>query len=452
MIFARSKPSFAAWFIPLLVLLALAALMSLNPGGITSGLGGLQHDWFAGAQPGAAAGTTNGALAAIGLGHIDPGAWASNAASLWPQLLFLAVAGAALVVLLSQGRMVWAGIFTVVAIAAALGVSYLLLARAQLFEDMLTPSLVLALAFLSGGLLRPRRRPSTPVNRSRAYAEAASVPPPELAARAPAPPPGKAEARTITYLVSRLRSDVNPALEPGATLALMHGVAAPMTEAVSVQRGTPAYAAGDRFAASWNAPLEDADHAVHACEAALRMAFALTQTKDQHGEGSAFNSLEVGIGIATGAAIAGTAEGSGTYTVFGECADVADRLSRLSERYGPAILVSEATRDAAERNFAFLEVDCIADAEDRPLKIYALLGNPLVRASPKFRALSTFHEHLFQAIRAQRWTDARTLIDQCRNLSGAIPKLYDLHLARIEWYEDHPPPADWDGAFRPPLV
>ena len=34
---------------------------------------------------------------------------------------------------------------------------------------------------------------------------------------------------------------------------------------------------------------------------------------------------------------------------------------------------------------------------------------------------------------------------------GASQKLYDLHLARIAYFEANPPDADWDGAFRPIL-
>jgi adenylate cyclase len=87
-------------------------------------------------------------------------------------------------------------------------------------------------------------------------------------------------------------------------------------------------------------------------------------------------------------------------------------------------------------------------AHDEPVKLFALLGNPLVRASPKFRALATFHDHIFQSMRTQQWDKARGLIEQCRLLSGASQKMYDLHLARIDYWEKHPPGADWDGAFR----
>ena len=49
------------------------------------------------------------------------------------------------------------------------------------------------------------------------------------------------------------------------------------------------------------------------------------------------------------------------------------------------------------------------------------------------------------------WQKARELVEQCRKLSGASQKLYDLHLARIAYFEANPPSQDWDGAFRPIL-
>ena len=83
--------------------------------------------------------------------------------------------------------------------------------------------------------------------------------------------------------------------------------------------------------------------------------------------------------------------------------------------------------------------------------LFALLGNPVVRASPKFRALIAFHEHIFASLHQQQWAKARALIAQCRRLSGASQKLYDLHLTRIGYFESNPPGPEWDGAFRPIL-
>jgi len=164
--------------------------------------------------------------------------------------------------------------------------------------------------------------------------------------------------------------------------------------------------------------------------------------------------LEIGIGIATGAVIAGGFGGAGRmgYSVTGAVVQSAGRIQALSHQYGPAVIVAEETQTRAQRGFAFLEVDYIAaGSEDPPLRLYALLGNPVVRASPKFRALIAFHEHIFASLRHQQWGKARALIAQCRKLSGASQKLYDLHLTRIGYFESNPPGSEWDGAFRPIL-
>jgi adenylate cyclase len=442
-----------ACLVGLLVLLAAVAVMTLDLGAITSAVRDVQYNALSQLHPGVSAGPAND-LTVTSLSTVGTGEGLRNTAALWPQLLLLLIAGGLMLVLVARGQMLWAGLFTVVVIAAALGGSWLLFARGQLFLDMLSPSIVLGVAYLSA-LLVFALIPVRPA-RARAISEAL----PEAAtsvAAAPVRARLPAEKRTVTYLVCRLRGigSSDGALDAAGAMALLESATGPLLEAVTQLRGSVVYASGTRCAAAWNAPsLDDPDHAVHACEAALRMFSAITGLKDVHGEGTPYDPLQMGIGIATGPAVlSDPGDRNGSLSVVGGCVETADRLSELSGRYGPAILVSQETRDAAEKNFALLEIDTIATQEDgKPMKIYALYGNPLVRASPKFRALSSFHDHLFQAIRAQRWSDARTLIGQCNNLSGAIPQLYELHLARIEWYGTHPPSPDWDGAFRPPVL
>jgi adenylate cyclase len=139
------------------------------------------------------------------------------------------------------------------------------------------------------------------------------------------------------------------------------------------------------------------------------------------------------------------------YSVHGDAVILTQSLQALSHLYGTALIVSEETKRQAERGFAFLEIDTIAAGPTPPVTVYALMGGPATRSSPKFRALTVFHDHIFQAIRKKNWPMARELIAQCRRLSGVSQKLYDLHLARIAYYEKHPPGPEWDGAFRPIL-
>jgi adenylate cyclase len=236
---------------------------------------------------------------------------------------------------------------------------------------------------------------------------------------------------------------------PASFTSLMQQVLSPLMEQALAHGGTIDRMTADGFAAFWNAPLEDADHALHACEAAQGIATMAGRIKEilPHG-------VEIGVGIATGAVIAGGFGGHGRtgYSVHGEAVALAGRLQALTHQYGAALIVADETRRAAERGFAFLELDTIAAGQrDPPVTLHALLGNPAARASPKYRALSVFHDHIFQAIRKQHWQMARDLIAQCRRLSGASQKLYDLHLARIAYFEKNPPGEGWDGAFRPVL-
>ncbi|MDR3528130.1 MAG: adenylate/guanylate cyclase domain-containing protein [Rhizomicrobium sp.] len=279
-------------------------------------------------------------------------------------------------------------------------------------------------------------------------------------ARQPEPMKLDGETRTVTYLACGVRGFAELASsfrgDPAAFTRLIQRVLDPlMTQALN-HGGAIDRMTADGFTAFWNAPLDDPEHAVHACEAAMGMMEAIAQTNDvitheRRIDGVALDPVEIGVGLSSGPAIAGgfKVHGRTAYSVNGDCAALAARIQQLSAQYGPAVIVSEDTRKAAERGFAFLEVDYIApEHHEDPVKLYAMLGNPVMRASPKFRALATFHDHIFQSLRDQQWQKARELIAQCRKLSGASQKLYDMHLARIAYFQENPPGPDWDGAFR----
>jgi adenylate cyclase len=380
--------------------------------------------------------------------------------SIYAELVFLVIVGIGLVVLFARASIWWAGGAALLAIAGAQIFTWFLFTNAHILLDSANPSWGLALAFLGGISAR-----SYDVARARTRLRgsfADTLPPStiEAIARTPELLKLEGETRIVTCLSCGLRrygalarsfSD-----DPVGFTRLINTAMAPLIEDAVGHGGMIGRFDGESFTAYWNAPLEDSEHAIRACEAANRMTVTLAEVNEQLGherrfDGTAFEAIEIGIGISTGNAVAGgfTALGHTTYTVNGDSTVFADRIRLLSAQYGPAVVVGEETRKTAQRGFAFLEVDFIAGGpKDEPVKLYAMLGNPLVRASPKFRALETFHDHIFQSIQTQQWEKARGLIDQCRKLSGASPKMYDLHLARIAYYETHPPGAEWDGAFR----
>jgi len=377
-----------------------------------------------------------------------------------PQLVFLVVAGAALIFLFTRFGPVWAGAWTLFAILGAQTFGWFLFADARVLLDCTSPSAALALAWFGGFAARLSAIANARAVLRQSFADTLPQSVIDRISRDPSLLNLNGETRTVTCLSCGIRGYTRLAQsfkdDAADFTRMVSTLMAPLLDAALDNGGTIGHLNGDNFIAYWNAPLDDPDHAVHACDAAQRMTLALASVNEQLSherrfDGTAFEAVEIGIGISTGSAICSgfTARGRTTYSVTGDCTLLAEATRVLSAQYGPAIVVSEDTRKAAERHYAFLEVDYLATkARTDPVKLFAILGNPVVRASPKFRALETFHQHIFEAVRAQQWEKARGLIEQCRKLSGASQKLYDLHLTRVEQYESDPPAPDWDGAFR----
>lgn len=98
---------------------------------------------------------------------------------------------------------------------------------------------------------------------------------------------------------------------------------------------------GDALLASFNLPVEDADHARHAVRAAQDILAAV------HGQRFGGRDLTVRIGIATGNVMAGNIGGGGrqSYTVYGDAVNLAARLQELNKDYGTSVLFPESTAD-----------------------------------------------------------------------------------------------------------
>ena len=375
---------------------------------------------------------------------------------------FLVAAGGATIALMRIGVR-WAGLFVLGVLVTGFYMALLLARFKGLALDALLPSTALLMAFAAGALARLAqiRR----LKRELRFAFADSLPRAavERIARDPALLSLEGETRNVTYLVCGVRGLAELATSfrdsPRDFTRLMEQVLTPLMSQTLRHGGVIGRLTADGFTAYWNAPLSDPDHALHACEAANGMTVALARVNgervSQHRAGEQpVPIVEIGIGIATGPVVAGGFGGQGrlSYSVNGEAVRQAARLQALSRNYGPAVIVAEETSARAAQGFAFLEVDFVAHGVgDKPMRLYAMLENPVARASPKIRALVTFHEHIFQSLRDQQWGKARALVEQCRNLSGACQTLYDLYITRIRYFESNPPGAGWDGAFRPIL-
>ncbi|MBO6634090.1 adenylate/guanylate cyclase domain-containing protein [Parvibaculum sp.] len=270
---------------------------------------------------------------------------------------------------------------------------------------------------------------------------------------------GEGQLRDVTSVVAGLRgfniiSD-RYLEDPTAYADILNRFFSPMTKIVLDRNGMVDRTVGDALYAVWNAPLDAGDHASKGCDAALRMVENLEALnefleEDARRQHLSHVPLSLSIGIDTGTAIAGNmgAVQRFDYGVLGEPVSFAAYLQKNARHYGPAIIVGEGTQRAVGDRYALLEIDLVSTPRHpEGRRVYALLGDPIMRANPKFRALQEAHTLIFSAYRNQRWAEARAAIAECRKLNGAIPTLYDFYEARIEQYEANPPGEHWNGAW-----
>jgi adenylate cyclase len=117
-----------------------------------------------------------------------------------------------------------------------------------------------------------------------------------------------------------------------------------MTEVIHAHKGTVVQFIGDAVMAFWGAPLDDADHALHAVQAAIGMQRAMDQLRlELRAQG--LPEIHMRIGVNTCVAIVGNM-GSSTrlaYTAMGDGVNEASRLEGANKFWKTPILVSGDT-------------------------------------------------------------------------------------------------------------
>jgi adenylate cyclase len=142
------------------------------------------------------------------------------------------------------------------------------------------------------------------------------------------------------------------------------------TQAIHVCEGTVDKFIGDALMALFNAPTDQADHAVRAVWAAIALQGSVVRVRAPEGR-----KVSYGVGVNTGEAVAGYIGTSElmSYTAIGDAVNVA---ARLQSSAGPGeVLISEATYQQVQDVFA---VERLGPLEVRgrrePVIAYRVLG------------------------------------------------------------------------------
>ncbi|TJZ72076.1 adenylate/guanylate cyclase domain-containing protein [Chitiniphilus eburneus] len=165
-----------------------------------------------------------------------------------------------------------------------------------------------------------------------------------------------ASSRQVSVLFSDIRgfTSLSETRPPEEIVNLLNRYFSRQVEVIFRHGGTLDKFIGDAIMAFWGAPVDDPHHAEHAVAAALEMSRELEAFKRELAEQGV--DFDIGIGIHSGPAVVGFigAQARLDYTAIGDTVNLASRIE--GETKGVArVLVSEATRDACDGRFGFVE-------------------------------------------------------------------------------------------------
>jgi adenylate cyclase len=373
------------------------------------------------------------------------------------EVLLLVVIGLAIVLLFPRVGAIWGLVVFVPLIAVIFGAGWYAFARFGWEFDSAYPGLAVLLVLLTTTLMTYLM---TERQRNRVRSAFGMYLSPDLVERLAEDPSQLklgGEVREMSILFSDVRgfTGISERFDAAGLTAFMNAYLTSMTEAVLARHGTVDKYIGDAVMAFWNAPLDDAEHARHACACALAMIARLETLNEEleipkRADEDRPPPLAIGIGINTGQCSVGNfgSRQRFDYSVLGDEVNLASRLEGLCRLYDVAVIVSAHTASHVE-DHALIELDrVVVKGKTQAVAIFTILGDPAHAATPGFAELSAAHTAMLDAFRGQDWDGAARALDRCtacgvERLNG----LYALYRERIAEYRTSPPGPDWDGVY-----
>ena len=226
-----------------------------------------------------------------------------------------------------------------------------------------------------------------------------------------------------------------------------------LTTIILGQSGTVDKYIGDAIMSFWGAPIADAEHAAHACRAALLCVREL-RTLNAKWVDAGKPALHTRFGISSGEVNVGNigSRERMNYTVLGDAVNLASRLEAINKYYGTRIVVGADTYEVVKAQFLLRPVDIVAvKGKLQGIPIYELLaglpGDPDIPPSAEQLRCHELTELAFLAYIRRDFQAASSLYAE---LIEAFPDdaVGPLFVERCREYLTHPPDAEWTGVTR----
>ncbi len=253
------------------------------------------------------------------------------------------------------------------------------------------------------------------------------------------------ERREVTSFFSDVAgfTSISEKLSPEELVHFLNDYLSEMTEIILAFGGTLDKYEGDAIIAFWNAPLDQPDHALRACRAALRCQHRLAELRTKFIEMTG-HEVTMRIGLNSGPAVVGNM-GSGRrfdYTAMGDTINLASRLEGACKLYQVQVMAGEETYSRVKDLIVVREVDIVrVVGRATPVRIYEILGEKGSLPDAEMEKL-----RLFEAGRefylGRAWDQAMACFEKL-----APDPLAKIYIQRCLSLRQDPPPEDWDGVF-----
>ena len=259
---------------------------------------------------------------------------------------------------------------------------------------------------------------------------------------------GERRRMTVSFCDIANFTTLSELVSPEELVRHMADYFGPLSADIQATGGTVDKYIGDAIMAYWGAPGPNPDHAIAACEAALRNQASLEGLRRRWRlEGKP--ELFARVGIHTGDVIVGNigSEARLNYTVMGDTVNLASRLEGLGKHYGTRILIGEATHRDVRSDVIARVVDRVSvKGKTEGMLVYELLGLK-GDARPDFEELADLSDRAFDLYAAREWEAALAILDDIARLrpgDGPARVLAE----RCQAFLDSPPAEAWDGVYR----
>lgn len=257
------------------------------------------------------------------------------------------------------------------------------------------------------------------------------------------------ETKEITLLFSDIENftPISENMSPQKVMQYLSEYFQTITKIIIGTSGTVDKYIGDGAMAFWGAPIDDAQHALHACQAAVHIQATFIQLNEKwRSEGNP--QIATRIGINTGRVIIGNVGSDDrlSYTALGDDVNLTSRLESLNKTYKTYVLVSENTYKIVKDRFNFRLIDkVIVKGKKQGICVYELLGEKTDTPDLQLEQYNQVFQEAFTLYEHGAWEKALQLFSELAN-KNPQDHILQIFIERCQVF-CKTPPDNWTGVW-----